>query len=89
VERTPVGEDGLLDGADELVHGRRRHAHPLGAELHPPRVLLRPEQRVAGAPRPPVRLHPLEQPLWLEVWACQIVVVIVNNLLEEIKTRVS
>jgi hypothetical protein len=58
-----VGEDGLLDGADELVDGRRRHAHALGAVLHPPRVLLRPEQRVPGAARPPVRLHPLEQAL--------------------------
>ena len=59
----PVGEDGLLDGVDELLHRRCRHAHALGAVLHPPRVLLRTEQRVPRPVRPPVRLHPLEQPL--------------------------
>nr|ACN27684.1 unknown [Zea mays] len=59
----PVGEDCLPDGVDELLHRRRRHAHALGAALHPPRVLLRPEQRVPGPVRPPVRLHSLEQAL--------------------------
>jgi hypothetical protein len=48
-------EDGLLDGVDELVDGRRWHAHALRAVLHPPRVLLRPEQRVPGAILPAVR----------------------------------
>jgi hypothetical protein len=58
-----VCEDGLLDGMDELVDGRRRHAHALRAVLHPPRVILRPEQRVPGAILPAVRLHALENPL--------------------------
>jgi hypothetical protein len=62
-----VGEDGLLDGVDELLHRRRRHAHALGAVLHPPRVLLRPEQHVRPLlVRRPVRLQTLEEPLIIE-----------------------
>jgi hypothetical protein len=46
----------------------RWHAHALRAVLHPPRVLLRPEQRVPGAILPAVRLHALENPLHGQKW---------------------
>lgn len=63
-----VGEDGLLDGVEELGDGGGGHAEAAGSFLHAGCILGRPEEEEAAIARAgggaPVGLEPFEEALF-------------------------